>query len=133
NFRLLGTNAVMARREEDFGTLTQRDDWMRQEPGPAQEGWSDDYSGIAAALVRKLKEELRGRPDYALSSGRLNRGDAEASRRVPVSPDRGHCQVGRLNVTSKTIAVEQRPAQSVAREPVPNRLQKRPVGRQFQC
>jgi len=56
NFRLLGTNAVMARREEDFGTLTQRDDWMRQEPGPAQEVWSDDYSGIAAALVRKLKE-----------------------------------------------------------------------------
>ena len=56
NFRLLGTNAAVARREEDFGTLAQRDDWVRQEPDPAQEVWSDEYSNIAAALVRKLKE-----------------------------------------------------------------------------
>src|SRR5262249_62141946 len=56
NFRLLGTNAAVARREEDFGPLAQRDDWVRQEPDPAQEGWSDEDSNIAAALVRKLKE-----------------------------------------------------------------------------
>jgi len=56
NFRLVGTNAVIARRDEDFGTLAQSDDWTLQETDPAQTVWTDDYSNIAGALMRKLTE-----------------------------------------------------------------------------
>jgi len=47
--------AAVARREEDFGLLAQARDWKLKRPDPSQWIWTDDYSNIFGALLRKLR------------------------------------------------------------------------------
>jgi hypothetical protein len=45
-----------ARSDEDFGELARTPGWMSNAPDPAQRVWSDDYSNIVDAVIRKLSE-----------------------------------------------------------------------------
>jgi hypothetical protein len=47
---------AVARSEEDFGELVWAADWEKKAPDPAQWVWSDDYSNIVGAVIRKLNE-----------------------------------------------------------------------------
>ena len=49
--------AAGARSDEDFGQLAQSPDWELKEPDPAQWVWTDDYSIIVGAVLRRLKGE----------------------------------------------------------------------------
>ena len=51
-----GTVAAIARSEEDFGLLTHSRDWELKTADPAQWVWTDDYSNIVGAVLRKLNE-----------------------------------------------------------------------------
>jgi hypothetical protein len=53
--------AVAARRDEDFGMLSTSRFWPLHTRAPGERIWSDDYSDVLSAMVRKLKD--RGRPD----------------------------------------------------------------------
>jgi hypothetical protein len=55
-YKYAGTVVAVARSEEDFGELAQTADWERKAPDPAQWVWSDDYSNIVGAVIRKLNE-----------------------------------------------------------------------------
>ena len=55
-YKYAGTVVAVARREEDFGDLVQTPDWEAMAPDPAQWVWTDDYSNIVGAVMRKLKE-----------------------------------------------------------------------------
>jgi len=48
--------AAIARRDEDFGALAQSTFWPVRERDPNQRVWSDNYSNIAGAVLRKLRE-----------------------------------------------------------------------------
>ncbi len=48
--------AAIARSEEDFGLLTHSRDWELKTADPAQWVWTDDYSNIVGAVIRKLNE-----------------------------------------------------------------------------
>jgi hypothetical protein len=54
--RLGSTVAAIARAAEDFGTLAQTQDWELREADPSQRVWTDDYSNIVGALLRKWQE-----------------------------------------------------------------------------
>jgi hypothetical protein len=47
--------AVVARSEEDFGALARSKYWPLRERDPNQRVWTDDYSNILGALLRKLR------------------------------------------------------------------------------
>ena len=47
--------AVLARRDEDFGTLSQSEYWPIRDRDPAQRVWSDDYSNVVGAALRHLR------------------------------------------------------------------------------
>jgi hypothetical protein len=55
-YKYAGTVVAVARSEKDFGELVQGSDWERKAPDPAQWVWSDDYSNIVGAVIRKLNE-----------------------------------------------------------------------------
>jgi hypothetical protein len=55
-YMFIGTVAVVARSDEDFGPIANSQFWERQEPDPNQWVWTDDYSNIVGAVLRKLKE-----------------------------------------------------------------------------
>jgi hypothetical protein len=48
--------AAVARSEADFGKLAESDDWTAETADPNQRIWTDDYSNIVGALIRKLGE-----------------------------------------------------------------------------
>lgn len=48
--------AVLARRDEDFGTLARSDYWQVYDRDASQRVWSDDYSNVVGALIRHLRE-----------------------------------------------------------------------------
>jgi hypothetical protein len=48
--------AAVARREEDFGVLAKSYYWPIRERDPNQRVWTDDYSNIFGALLRRLQE-----------------------------------------------------------------------------
>jgi len=50
------TVAAVARRDEDFGVLTQSKFWVPLKPDPKQWVWTDDYSNIVGSVMRKMKE-----------------------------------------------------------------------------
>jgi hypothetical protein len=54
NFSSLGGGA--ARADADFGALTAAEDWQVAEADPDQRVWTDDYSNIVGAIVRKMRE-----------------------------------------------------------------------------
>ena len=49
-----GTVVTAARSDEDFDKLARAPGWDLRASDPAQRVWSDDYSNIAGAVVRKL-------------------------------------------------------------------------------
>ena len=55
-YKFAATVAAVARNEEDFGDLAQSADWTLESPDPNQWVWSDDYSNIVGAVIRKLRE-----------------------------------------------------------------------------
>jgi hypothetical protein len=55
-YKYAGTVVAVSRSEEDFGELAQAADWEKKAPDPAQWVWSDDYSNIVGAVIRKLNE-----------------------------------------------------------------------------
>jgi spermidine synthase len=48
--------AVIARRAEDFGALAQSAFWPLRARDPNQRVWTDDYSNIFGAVLRRLRE-----------------------------------------------------------------------------
>jgi SAM-dependent methyltransferase len=48
--------AAVARKDEDFGTLAQSKYWPLLPPDPAQRVWTDDYSNVLGALMRRLRQ-----------------------------------------------------------------------------
>jgi len=50
------TVAAVARRDEDFGALARSKFWPLLPPDPAQRIWTDDYSNVLGALVRRLRQ-----------------------------------------------------------------------------
>ena len=55
-YNFAGTVAAVVRSEEDFGPLARARDWELKVPDPRQWVWTDDYSDIAGAVIRKLRE-----------------------------------------------------------------------------
>ncbi len=51
-----GTVAAVVRTEQDFGRLAQARDWEPLAPDPRQWTWTDDYSDVVGAMLRKLRE-----------------------------------------------------------------------------
>lgn len=47
--------AVVARTDESFGELANRESWETREPDPDQWVWTDDYSNLIGAIVRNLR------------------------------------------------------------------------------
>ena len=52
----LGTVVAAARKDEDFGPIAGSEHWELQRPDPTQWVWTDDYSNIIGAIIRKLRE-----------------------------------------------------------------------------
>ena len=50
-----GTVVAAARNDEDFGKLARAPGWKPKVPDPGQWVWTDDYSNIVGAGIRKLK------------------------------------------------------------------------------
>jgi SAM-dependent methyltransferase len=48
--------AAVARKDEDFGALAKSRLWPVLPPDPAQRIWTDDYSNVPGALVRRLRQ-----------------------------------------------------------------------------
>jgi SAM-dependent methyltransferase len=48
--------AAVARKDEDFGALAKSRFWPVLPPDPAQRVWTDDYSNVSGALVRRLRQ-----------------------------------------------------------------------------
>jgi len=48
--------AAVARKDEDFGVLAKSKYWPVLPPDPAQRVWTDDYSNVLGALVRRLRQ-----------------------------------------------------------------------------
>jgi len=47
---------AVARRDEDFGELAKKDGWVEQEPDEDEWVWTDDYSNVIGAILKKLRE-----------------------------------------------------------------------------
>jgi hypothetical protein len=54
--------AVVARRDQDFGALAKSKFWPVLPPDPAQRFWTDDYSNVLGALVRRLRQRKQTLP-----------------------------------------------------------------------
>jgi hypothetical protein len=48
--------AAVARKDEDFGALAKSRYWPIMAPDPAQRVWTDDYSNVLGALIRRLRQ-----------------------------------------------------------------------------
>jgi hypothetical protein len=55
-YKFSGTVVAVARSEADFGMLAQARDWEPIAPDPRQWIWTDDYSNVVGAILRKLEE-----------------------------------------------------------------------------
>jgi SAM-dependent methyltransferase len=51
--------AAVARREADFGSLATSQFWPLRQRDPDQRVWTDNYSNIVGALLRKLREKSK--------------------------------------------------------------------------
>ena len=52
-YKMVGTVTAVARNDEDFVGLATSKFWPVEEPDPKQRVWTDDYSNVAGALIRK--------------------------------------------------------------------------------
>src|SRR5262249_26331114 len=50
------TVAAVARKDEDFGALAKSKYWPLLPPDPARRVWTDDYSNVLGALLRRLRQ-----------------------------------------------------------------------------
>jgi hypothetical protein len=48
--------AAVARTDADFGKLVEDDDWKVMKADPGQWVWTDDYTNIVGAVLRKMRE-----------------------------------------------------------------------------
>jgi hypothetical protein len=55
-YKYSGTVVAVARNEEDFGNLAELGNWEHATPDPQQWVWTDDYSDVVGAIMRKLYE-----------------------------------------------------------------------------
>ena len=53
DYRANAELAALARSAADLGDLPSRDCWRRVEPNPKIAGWTDDYSDILRAILRR--------------------------------------------------------------------------------
>jgi hypothetical protein len=51
-----GTVVAVARKDEDFGFIGKSEFWELQTPDPKQWVWTDDYSNIVGALLRRYRD-----------------------------------------------------------------------------
>jgi hypothetical protein len=56
NHKFSSQVVAAARADADFGALTESEDWVVAEADPDQWVWTDDYSNIVGAVVRKMRE-----------------------------------------------------------------------------
>jgi hypothetical protein len=56
NHRFSSQVVAVARDDADFGALAEAEDWILEEADPRQWVWTDDYSNIVGAIIRKLRE-----------------------------------------------------------------------------
>lgn len=56
NYKFSSTVCAVARSDDDFGNLSDNEDWKLQEPDERQWVWTDDYSNIIGAMIRQLKK-----------------------------------------------------------------------------
>jgi hypothetical protein len=55
-YKYASTIVAVAREKEDFGPLTQAAGWTELPPDPSQQVWTDNYSNVLGAVLRKLRE-----------------------------------------------------------------------------
>jgi hypothetical protein len=55
-YRFDSTVAALAHKDADFGTLAASKYWVPQTADPAQRVWTDDYSNVVGAILRKLRD-----------------------------------------------------------------------------
>jgi precorrin-6B methylase 2 len=53
---------AVARKDEDFGALARSKFWPVLPPDPGQRVWTDDYSNVLGALVRRLRQRSESLP-----------------------------------------------------------------------
>jgi hypothetical protein len=53
DFKINALVAVLARKPADLGDLPQRPGWSEVKPDPSIALWTDDYSDILGAILRK--------------------------------------------------------------------------------
>ena len=56
-YRFDSTVAAVAHKDEDFGALTQSKHWAKQTADANARVWTDDYSNVVGAILRKLRRE----------------------------------------------------------------------------
>jgi hypothetical protein len=56
NYNYVGTVTAIARNDKDFGALAQSPYWKVQSPDRSQRVWTDDYSNIIGAVLRRLRQ-----------------------------------------------------------------------------
>ena len=56
NYNYVGNVTAIARNNNDFGALAQSPYWKVQSPDPSQRVWTDDYSNIIGAVLRRLRQ-----------------------------------------------------------------------------
>ncbi len=56
------TVAAVARKDEDFGALANSRFWPVLPPDPVQRVWTDDYSNVLGALIRRLRQRSEPLP-----------------------------------------------------------------------
>ena len=57
DFVIIPRVAVIARNDADFGALAKSQYWPLRARDPRQRVWTDDYSNILSAIVRKIRED----------------------------------------------------------------------------
>jgi hypothetical protein len=56
DFKMNALVAALARDRSDLGALPSRPDWFEIKPDPRVAAWTDDYSNIFGAILRKKLE-----------------------------------------------------------------------------
>jgi spermidine synthase len=56
SYKFSATVLAVARNEEDFGNLSNSEDWERTEADEGQRVWTDDYSNVLGAMLRQLRQ-----------------------------------------------------------------------------
>jgi len=57
-YRFESTVAAAARKDADFGALAASQHWVTTAADPDQPVWTDDYSNVVGAVLRKLRAPL---------------------------------------------------------------------------